>query len=208
MDSVKCSADFTCGSTINPKPVRAKFLTKVVGFFENSRESLTVIPGKFFRVNLGQHSWEFSRPITQRNNFVFVSNRPQSGFTGWYEMTGPLAAKRGPIEGRMERAKVRYFLIEVAILRICKPFFSLVFSPSNGVMVRGIPSGDHGTGDGIAILPMTCKGYAFRLRYKYHEKSPKFVSGNSWFFFISRNLFLQKVLNISNISSFIKYILQ
>ena len=72
-------------------------------------------------------------------------------------MTGPLAAKRGPIEGRMERAKVRYFLIEVAILRICKPFFSLVFSPSNGVMVRGIPSGDHGTGDGIAILPMTCK---------------------------------------------------
>ena len=56
MDFVKCSADFTFGSTINPKPVRSKFLTKVLGFFENSRESLTVIPGKFFRVNLGQHS--------------------------------------------------------------------------------------------------------------------------------------------------------
>ena len=139
MDSVKCSADFTCGSTINPKPVRAKFLTKVVGFFENSRESLTVIPGKFFRVNLGQHSWEFSRPITQRNNFVFVSNRPQSGFTGWYEMTGPLAAKRGPIEGRMERAKVRYFLIEVAILRICKPFFPWYLVHQTGSWSEAFP---------------------------------------------------------------------
>lgn len=183
MDFVKCSADFTFGSTINPKPVRSKFLTKVLGFFENSRESLTVIPEKSFRVNLGQHSWEFSRPITQRNNFVFVSNRLQSRFTGWHEMTCPLAAEMGPIEGRMERAKVRYFLFEVASLRICEPFFSFVFSPPNGVMVLGIPSGDHGTGDRIASLPTTCQGHALRLRYKYHEKSPEFVSGNSGFFF-------------------------
>ena len=109
--------------------VRAKFLTKVLGFFENSRESLTVIPGKFFRINLPQHSWVFSRPITQRNDFVFVSSRLQSRFTGWHEMTCPLAVKMGPIEGRMERAKLRYFLIVVARLRICKPFFCFVFSP-------------------------------------------------------------------------------
>ena len=95
----------------------------------------------------------------------------------------PLAAKMGPIEGRMESAKVRYFLIEVASLRICEPFFSFVFSPPNGVMVLGIPSGDHGTGDRIASLPTTCQGHALRLRYKYHEKSPEFVSGNSGFFF-------------------------
>ena len=101
MDFVKCSADFTFGSTINPKPVRSKFLTKVLGFFENSRESLTVIPGKFFRVNLGQHSWEFSRPITQRNNFVFVSNRLQSRFTGWHEMTwGPFLEAPGNYRAR------------------------------------------------------------------------------------------------------------
>ena len=144
MDFVKCSADFTCGSTINPKPVRAKFLTKVVRFFENSRESLTVIPGKFFRINLPQHSWVFSRPITQRNDFVFVSNRLQSRSTGWHEMTCPLAVKMDPIEGRMDRSKLRYFLIVVASIRICKPFFSFVFSPPKGVMVLGIPSGDHG----------------------------------------------------------------
>ena len=50
-------------------------------------------------------------------------------------------------------------------------------------MVLGIPSGDHGTGDRIASLPTTCQGHALRLRYKYHEKSPEFVSGNSGFFF-------------------------
>ena len=38
-----------------------------------------------------------------------------------------------------------------------------------------------------------------RPRYKYHEKSPKYVSGNSRFF----SKYLEKVLNISKISGFI-----
>ena len=99
----------------------------------------------------------------------------------------PLAAKMGPIEGRMESAKVRYFLIEVASLRICEPFFSFVFSPPNGVMVLGIPSGDHGTGDRIASLPTTCQGHALRLRYKYHENHLNlFLEIPDFFFNISK----------------------
>ena len=50
----------------------------------------------------------------------------------YHEMTCPLAVKMGPIEGRMEQAKVRYCLIVVARLRICKPFFLCIWSTKRG----------------------------------------------------------------------------